>query len=201
MPHAFPENFSPIPAHVEYDVTFDVCSNDIERVGMFWNRMITLRHCGCVIKLPKTASFYGVTATWHFIFAEIDHPDCKSGYRHNPVATIAPEAFAPSNEEIGRMLRHDDPFGITDEVLRAMDGCEIRHLEAVCKHGLPSWPLYLDYLPRKWQDLHHQLPKGTEHPEDVAKRAFREASESEKRIEESLDTSADIIPQTEQSFD
>ena len=180
MPHAFPENFSPIPAHVEHDVTFDVCSSDIERIGLFWNRMITLRHCGCVVKLPNTASFYGVTATWHFVFAEIEHPDCKSEYRHNPVATIAPEAFAPSKEEIGRMLRHDDPFGRTDEVLRAMDGCDIRHLEAVCEHGLPSWPLYLDYLPRKWRDLHHQLPKGTEYPEEATKIVSGQASKSER---------------------
>lgn len=173
MAHSFPKNFSPIPAHVESDVTFDVHSHDIERVGPFWNRKITLKHCGCVVTLPKTASFYGVTATWHFIFAEIDHPDCPDKYRNLPFATIAPEAFAPSNEEIGRMLRHDDPFQelVHDDysiALRAMDGCEITKLESVCEHGLPSWPLYLDYLPTKWSDVHSLLPKGKERPDSPA---------------------------------
>lgn len=160
MAHAFPKEFSPIPAHVEHDVTFDIHSYDIERVGPFWNRTITLRRCGCVVTLPKTAMAYGVTATWHFVFADIDHHDCKSTHRQSSVATIAPEAFAPSAEEIGRMLRHDDPF--QSYVLCAMDGCEISQLESVCEHGLPSWPLYLDYLYTKWSDVHHLLPKGTE---------------------------------------
>jgi hypothetical protein len=187
MPHAFPKNFSPIPAHVEHDVTFDVHASEIERVGPFWNRKITLRHCGCVVTLPAKAAFYGVTATWHFIFAEIDHPDCPDKYRKLPFATIAPEAFSPSNEEIGRMLRHDDPF--QSHALRAMDGCEIAELESVCEHGLPSWPLYLDYLPTKWSDVHHLLPKGTEHPKDIANRAFSEASKEEQRLAQLSDLS------------
>lgn len=192
MPHAFPENFSPIPAHVEHDVTFDVHSHRIEWDNPFWNRKVTLKHCGCEITLPSKANNYGVTATWHFIFAEIDHFNCKSEHRGPPLALIAPEAFTPSKEEIGRMLRHDDPFQdlVRDDysnALQAMDGCEIASLESVCKHGLPSWPLYLDYLPTKWSDVHGLLPKATEHPDDAEKRAFREASESEKHIEESLD--------------
>jgi hypothetical protein len=199
MPHGFPENFSPIPAHVEHDVTFDVHASEIERVGLFWNRKITLRHCGCVVTLPAKAAFYGVTATWHFIFADIEHKDCPVKHRNSGFATIAPEAFKPTKEEIGHMMRHDDPF--QSHALRAMDGCEIAELESVCEHGLPSWPLYLDYLPTKWSDVHSLLPKGKEHPDDVAKRAFREASESEKRFAESLDVSTDIILQTEQSFD
>ena len=192
MPHAFPENFSPIPAHVEHDVTFDVHSHRIEWDNPFWDRKVTLERCGCVITLPEKAHNYGVTATWHFIFAEIDHSDCKSEHRGRPLALIIPEAFIPSKEEIGRTLRHDDPFhGLVrddySDALQAMDGCEIMELESVCRHGLPSWPLYLGYLPTKWADVHGLLPKATEHPDDVAKRAFREASESEKHIEESLD--------------
>ena len=172
MPHGFPKGFSPIPAHVEHDVTFDVLAEDIRRFGPFWDRTVTLRHCGCSVKLPEKAVFYGVTATWHFIFAEIDHPDCPDKYRKLPFVTIAPEAFAPDNEEIGRMLRHDDPFQelIHDDysnALQAMDGCEITKLESVCEHGLPSWPLYLDYLPTKWSDVHSLLPKGKEHPDSA----------------------------------
>ena len=206
MPHGFPPRFSPIPAHVEHDVTFDVHSHRVEWDNPFWNRKVTLERCGCEVTLPGKANNYGVTATWHFIFAEIDHSDCKSKYRGHPIASIPPEAFIPSKEEIGRMLRHDDPFQglVRDDYstpLRAMDGCEITELESVCEHGLPSWPLYLDYLPTKWSDVHKMLPKGKEHPDDVAKRAFREASESEKRFAESLDVSTDIILQTEQSSD
>ena len=162
MPHSFPENFSPLPAHVEHDVTFDVVASDIVRVGPFWKRTITLRHCGCVVTLPAKAVFYGVTATWHFVFADIEHKDCPVKRGNAGFATIAPEAFAPTNEDLGRMLRHDDPLGSASYVLRAMDECEIPKLESVCEHGLPSWPLYLDYLPTKWSDVHHLLPKGTE---------------------------------------
>ena len=194
MPHAFPKNFSPLPAHVENDVTFDVPSHRIEWDNPFWNRKVTLQHCGCEVTLPAKAVFYGVTATWHFIFADIEHKDCPAKRGYAGFATIAPEAFMPTKEEIGRMLRHDDPFLdlVRDDfsnALRAMDGCQIPTLEAVCAHGLPSWPLYLDYLPTKWSDVHEMLPKGKERPDDVAKRAFREASESEKRFAESLDLS------------
>jgi len=192
MPHAFPENFSPIPAHVEHDVTFDVHSHRIEWDNPFWDRKVVLNHCGCEVTLPKKAHSYGVTATWHFIFAEIDHPNCKMENRTYPFVSIVPEAFAPSKEEIGRMLRHDDPFRelVRDDYthpLRAMDGCEIAELESVCEHGLPSWPLYLDYLSTKWSDVHSLLPKGKEHPDDVVKRAFIEASKEERRFQESQD--------------
>lgn len=162
MPHAFPENFSPIPAHVEHDVTFDVHSHRIEWDNPFWDRKVILKGCGCLVTLPEKASFYGVTATWHFIFAEIEHRDCKSNYRKHPFASIIPEAFAPVKEELGRMFRHDDPF--QSYVLCAMDGCKISELESVCEHGLPSWPLYLDYLPTKWSDVHKLLRKGTVAP-------------------------------------
>lgn len=67
------------------------------------------------------------------------------------------------------MLRHDDPFQHDDcsNSLRAMDGCEIASLESVCEHGLPSWPLCLDYLPTKWPDVHALLPKAKEHPDSA----------------------------------
>ena len=171
MPHGFPENFSPIPAHVEDDVTFDAHASDIERVGPYWDRKIALRHCGCVVKLPEKAVSYGVTATWHFVFAQIDHSDCKSKHPGRSFALVAPEAFVPSTEDIGRMLRHDDPF--QPYVLCAMDGCEIPQLESVCAHGLPSWPLHLNYLPTKWEDVHHLLPKATERPDSVGQNGSR----------------------------
>jgi len=160
MPHGFPKDFSPIPAHVEHDVTFDVHSHRIEWDNPFWDRKVTLHHCGCEVTLPKKAVFYGVTATWHFIFADIEHKDCPIKRGNAGFATIIPEAFMPTKEEIGRMLRHDDPFSGASEGLRAMDGCEIKHLESVCDHGLPSWPLYLDYLPTKWEHVHKKLPVG-----------------------------------------
>jgi len=185
MPHAFPPNFSPIPAHVEQDVIFDVPPHRIEWNNPFWNRKVILNHCGCEATLPAKAVFYGVTATWHFIFADIEHKDCPVKRGNAGFATIAPEAFMPTKEEIGRLLRHDDPF--QPHVLCAMDGCEIAELESVCEHGLPSWPLYLDYLPTKWSDVHSLLPKGTEHPKDIANRAFSEASKEKRRFQKSQD--------------
>jgi hypothetical protein len=169
MPHAFPENFSPIPAHVENDTLFDVHesdvrSNDYSFGALNSNPTVQLRHCGCVVGVPFVADSYGVTATWHFIFATVAHTDCPSELRQHS-AVFDPMIFRPSYEEIGRMLRHDDPF--QPHVLCAMDGCEIAHLESVCEHGLPSWPLYLDYLPTKWSDVHSLLPKGKEHPDSA----------------------------------
>ena len=104
MPHGFPKDFSPIPAHVEHDVTFDVHSHRIEWDNPFWDRKVTLHHCGCEVTLPKKAVFYGVTATWHFIFADIEHKDCPVKRGNAGFATIIPEAFMPTKEEIGRIF-------------------------------------------------------------------------------------------------
>lgn len=159
MPHSFPPGFSPIPAHVENDVTYSLhwCGDKDARP----DRRYGVRWCDCTVTLPDKPLSYGITGTWHFVFAVIGHEGCPwEGNRGRDTILIAPEYFKPDAGTIQSMLRGDLPPV-------AMDGCLLPTIEDACDHGFVSWPLYLGETKDHWRSdaLHARIPKATAAPE------------------------------------
>jgi|APCry1669188879_1035177.scaffolds.fasta_scaffold44646_1 hypothetical protein len=158
MPHAFPPGFSPIPAHVEQDVTYSLLWCGDERVRP--DRRYAVRWCDCTVTLPDTPLSYGITGTWHLVFAVIAHQGCPSELNAGrDTILVDPEYFKPDAGTIAGMLRGDLPAV-------AMDGCPLPTVQDACDHGFVSWPLYLGLTTDQWRSaaLHARIPKATAAP-------------------------------------